>query len=248
MLLRDGTTIGDSIVVLAAGTESTKLARGLGYKLPMQAGKGYSVRVRPEVPLRRPVYIPDAKAALTPTDKGLRIAGVMELGGRSLRIDGRRLSHMQQSAESYFAEGFHPGASHKWAGPSSRQRRQPAGDRSDPEHAGRVHRDRSRHVGSHTPGLSRASRPPIWCPEYNDLSSMRSHPPASRRNLTMTRTQVTELLDRFARGWKDLDGDQVTSCFVDSPATTVIGTDEGEHFEGVAGLRAVVASGTPPRT
>ncbi|WP_311879065.1 YybH family protein [Microbacterium forte] len=48
----------------------------------------------------------------------------------------------------------------------------------------------------------------------------------------MTRTQVADLLDRFARGWKDLDGDQVTSCFVDSPATTVIGTDEGEFFVG----------------
>lgn len=116
VLLRDGSIIADSIVVLAAGTESTNLARGLGYKLPMQAGKGYSVRVRPEAPLRRPVYIPDARAALTPTDDGLRIAGVMELGGRSLRIDGRRLSHMQQSAESYFAEDFRPGASHEWAG------------------------------------------------------------------------------------------------------------------------------------
>ena len=116
VVLRDGGRVRDSIVVLAAGIESTTLARGLGYKLPMQAGKGYSVRVRPEQPLRRPVYIPEAKAALTPTDDGVRIAGVMELGGRSLSIDAPRLSHMRESAEDYFAEEFKSGTSHEWAG------------------------------------------------------------------------------------------------------------------------------------
>lgn len=61
----------------------------------------------------------------------------------------------------------------------------------------------------------------------------------------MTTTHVAALLDRFARAWQELDGDQVLSCFANSPTTTVIGTDEGEYFEGWEAYAQSWSSGRP---
>lgn len=41
---------------------------------------------------------------------------------------------------------------------------------------------------------------------------------------------VREVLDRFRRGWELLDATAVLSCFEESDATTVIGTDLPEYW------------------
>lgn len=104
--IHGGDTIEHSFVIVAAGIASVPLAKDLGYQLPMQAGKGYSVTVRPSSDLYSPVYIPSAKAALTPLKEGLRIAGVMELGAKSTNIAVARLNRMRSLSEQFFAENF----------------------------------------------------------------------------------------------------------------------------------------------
>src|SRR5437879_10578642 len=73
------TTQGDfraRSVVLAAGCESCTLARSLGINLPIQAGKGYSFSV-PSSVVRpsRPLFLSEAKVAVTPFGEKVRFAG-----------------------------------------------------------------------------------------------------------------------------------------------------------------------------
>ena len=87
-------------VVLAAGAWSPKLARSLGYKPPVQPAKGYSISVKkPEVCPRTPLYLSEAKVALTPLEENLRLAGTMELVGLDLRVNSRRIETIIRQAE-----------------------------------------------------------------------------------------------------------------------------------------------------
>jgi len=104
-------------VVLAAGAWSGRLARRMGFRLPMQAGKGYSVTVRrPQRALRRPVYLAEAKVALSPYPDALRAAGTMELVGFDTRLDRNRLARLGSAVQS-FVPGWAAGeAVEVWAG------------------------------------------------------------------------------------------------------------------------------------
>jgi ketosteroid isomerase-like protein len=50
--------------------------------------------------------------------------------------------------------------------------------------------------------------------------------------------RVREVLDRFRTGWEALDAAVVLSCFDDSDATTVIGTDVPEYWRTYAEMEA----------
>lgn len=68
--------------VLAAGIWSTPVARDLGLRLPMQAGKGYSLTL--PRPRRRPrlcAILSEARVAVTPMGESLRVGGTLELTG-----------------------------------------------------------------------------------------------------------------------------------------------------------------------
>ncbi|MFM7136668.1 MAG: FAD-dependent oxidoreductase [Planctomycetota bacterium] len=90
-------------VVLAGGAWSPGLVRSLGLRLPMQAGKGYSLT------LERPPQLPslcsictEARLAVTPMDGRLRIGGTMEIAGLDERVDPRRVRGIIRSALAYF--------------------------------------------------------------------------------------------------------------------------------------------------
>ena len=78
--------------VLCGGSWSPTLVRELGLKLPMQAGKGYSLT------LRQPRQLPqicaiftEARIAVTPMDGSLRIGGTMEIAGLNEEINPARV-------------------------------------------------------------------------------------------------------------------------------------------------------------
>lgn len=50
--------------------------------------------------------------------------------------------------------------------------------------------------------------------------------------------RVRQVLDRFRTGWEALDAVVVLSCFDDSDATTVIGTDAPEYWRTYAEMEA----------
>ncbi|MCA1307296.1 FAD-binding oxidoreductase [Microbacterium esteraromaticum] len=65
-------------VVIATGAWMPALARKLGVRTRVQAGRGYSFSVATEVPQEHPVYLPFQRIACTPYEGRFRIAGTME--------------------------------------------------------------------------------------------------------------------------------------------------------------------------
>ena len=71
----------------------------MGLKLPMQAGKGYSLTLREPARLPRLCSIlGEAKVAVTPMGGRLRFGGTMEIGGNSLEVAPRRVQGIIKSA------------------------------------------------------------------------------------------------------------------------------------------------------
>jgi len=97
-----GEIAGDEFV-LASGAWSPDLVRELGWRLPMQAGKGYSLT------LPQPVELPqicsiltEARVAVTPMDGALRIGGTMEIAGMNEHISPRRVRGIVQALPRYY--------------------------------------------------------------------------------------------------------------------------------------------------
>ena len=94
------TTAGDldvDAVVLAVGASTGGLTRMLGWRIPLTAGKGYSVTIEgPENQLRQPLYLGDAHVGLTPFEGALRFGGTMELSGVNGRLDPARVRSLRR--------------------------------------------------------------------------------------------------------------------------------------------------------
>jgi D-amino-acid dehydrogenase len=87
----DAGDIAADAAVLAAGAYSKPLAAALGDKIPLETERGYHVMIRdPEVAPRIPVSEADGKFVATPMEKGLRLAGTVELAGLDAPPDWRR--------------------------------------------------------------------------------------------------------------------------------------------------------------
>ena len=99
-----GEISGDEFV-LCGGIWSSKLANDLGLKLPMQAGKGYSVTLEapPELP-QLCSLLHEARVAVTPIGQSLRVGGTMEMCGLDESITESRVRGIIQSIPKYFPE------------------------------------------------------------------------------------------------------------------------------------------------
>lgn len=93
------------LVVLAAGSWSSKLARGLGIRIPMLAGMGQGVTVtKPPHPIETPTILTEARVAITPISNGIRFGGTMELGGTERRSNPGRAERMLRSVSRFFPQ------------------------------------------------------------------------------------------------------------------------------------------------
>lgn len=99
------TTKGDfksDWVVLAAGAWSPIISRTLGFELPVQPAKGYSITVkRPTTSPSLPIYFGEQKVVATPMDDMLRFAGTLELAGHDLSINQRRVAAIRRASQEY---------------------------------------------------------------------------------------------------------------------------------------------------
>ena len=92
-------------IVLAGGAWSPLLARELGLRIPMQAGKGYSLTVRQPRQLPEICSIfAEARVAVTPMDGALRFGGTMEMAGLNEDITARRVQGIIKSVPRYYPE------------------------------------------------------------------------------------------------------------------------------------------------
>lgn len=97
--------VGADQVVLAAGSWSPVVARHLGLKLPMQAGKGYSITIpSPRKVPRLCSILTEARVAVTPMGGRLRVGGTMELSGLNEEIAPARVRGIQRSFCRYYPD------------------------------------------------------------------------------------------------------------------------------------------------
>lgn len=102
--------------MLAAGAATSPLARKLGVRFPMQAGKGYSFFVRPSVVPSHSILLADVHVGCTPLGEQMRIGGTMEFSGLNTRLDERRISDIVTNARTVFQPWASPKIEEEWAG------------------------------------------------------------------------------------------------------------------------------------
>jgi len=102
---RDGREIEGDEFVLCGGSWSPPMLRGLDLKLPIEAGKGYSLTL--SKPRRSPsicAILCEARLAVTPMDGALRFAGTMEIAGLDETISAVRVRSIIAAATTYYPD------------------------------------------------------------------------------------------------------------------------------------------------
>jgi D-amino-acid dehydrogenase len=103
--------------VLAAGAWSGELARQFGFRLPIQAGKGYSVTVtQPAAVPSRALYLSEMRVGISPFNGAARIGGTMELSGMNLEIVRARVAAIRRAAARYLPGAGQGTAQTEWTG------------------------------------------------------------------------------------------------------------------------------------
>jgi D-amino-acid dehydrogenase len=112
VLVRDGRFAGVRIhtderieadtLVLACGIWTTRLARQIGIKVPMQAGKGYHRNLtRPTPCVSAASVLAEKHVAVTPLAGVLRLSGTVEFSGINQKLVQRRLDMLTAAAREY---------------------------------------------------------------------------------------------------------------------------------------------------
>ena len=117
--LGDGTEIRADQFVLALGSWSAEFGNSLGLKIPLQAGKGYSLTLTcPPQPMTVCSILCEARIAVTPMGSAIRFGGTMELAGLNSQISPRRVHSIINRVGEYYPE-YRPEVFHgiePWSG------------------------------------------------------------------------------------------------------------------------------------
>ena len=90
--------------ILSAGSWTALVARKMGIRLLLQAGKGYRINVPRDTGIAYPAILAEAKAAVTPMNGFTRFAGTMEIAGISDEVNKVRIEAIANAASSYYPE------------------------------------------------------------------------------------------------------------------------------------------------
>ncbi|MGE4550814.1 MAG: FAD-dependent oxidoreductase [Opitutales bacterium] len=94
-----------SHLVIATGALTPKLSEELGWRAPIEPGKGYSITMpRPESCPEIPVIFPETRVAATPFESGYRLGSTMEFAGYDESLDPKRYGLLLKGAENYLRE------------------------------------------------------------------------------------------------------------------------------------------------
>lgn len=111
-----GDPIGADAAVIATGAWLGTLARRFGVKQLVQAGRGYSFSVKPEVIPSHPIYFPTQRVACTPLGDRLRIGGMMEFRPVDAPLDPRRIRTIVEAARPMFQGVDWEAREEEWVG------------------------------------------------------------------------------------------------------------------------------------
>ncbi|WKD48138.1 NAD(P)/FAD-dependent oxidoreductase [Microbulbifer spongiae] len=111
-----GRIISSQRLIIATGAWSKPLARQLGYRVPLDTERGYHLML-PEAgcDLARPLVSFERSFVITPMEKGLRLAGTVELGGLQAEPNYARADILFEHARSLLPGIRHTGAC-RWMG------------------------------------------------------------------------------------------------------------------------------------
>lgn len=112
-----GEPLGADVAVLTTGAWLDRLARPLGVRTPVRAGRGYSFSVDTARPVPCPVYFPLPRVACTPYHGGLRVGGTMEFRPADAPARRDRLEALLASAQPLLAGVDWDSLTDAWVGP-----------------------------------------------------------------------------------------------------------------------------------
>ena len=117
--LINGCEISADELVICSGSWTPELVKTLGWSLPMQAGKGYSLTLpQPRQLPQLCTILTEARVAVTPMGGTLRVGGTMEISGLDESINPVRVRGIIESFCRYYP-AFTPadfGGIQPWAG------------------------------------------------------------------------------------------------------------------------------------
>lgn len=104
-------------LLLATGAWSPRLGRGLGLRIPVQPGKGYSITyARPALVPKRPLVLHERSVCVTAWDSGFRLGSTMEFSGYDTSLNRRRLAALERGAAEFLREPVGPAKEEEWYG------------------------------------------------------------------------------------------------------------------------------------
>ena len=111
-----GQQIAD-VFVFALGAWSERFGRELGFKLPIQPGKGYSVTLeKPDVSPTLPMLFPEKRIGISPFANGFRIGSMMEFVGFNQAIPEYRIQQLKDSVKPFFNFQLNDTEQERWHG------------------------------------------------------------------------------------------------------------------------------------
>jgi D-amino-acid dehydrogenase len=103
--------------VLATGAWTPLVARELGFSIPIQPGKGYSITMpRPKICPKHPLIFEETRVAVTPFVSGYRLGSTMEFAGYDGTLNRRRLALLKSGADPYLHEPYCEPVQEEWFG------------------------------------------------------------------------------------------------------------------------------------
>ena len=109
--------VAASHLVLATGAPTPKLSGIVGWRAPIEPGKGYSMTIqRPETCPDLPLIFPETRVAVTPFDEGYRLGSTMEFSGYDDSINPKRLNLLRSGVEAFLREPYGEPVTNTWYG------------------------------------------------------------------------------------------------------------------------------------
>lgn len=109
-------TIEGDQVLVTTGAWAGKMLDKVGIRLPLTAGKGYSLTINsPSTQFSQPLYLGDSRVTISPFKDAVRLGGTMEMSGINTELDPRRIEGLRSSASQYLKTPI-TGKEEAWTG------------------------------------------------------------------------------------------------------------------------------------
>jgi D-amino-acid dehydrogenase len=89
-------------LIIASGSWSPILAKKLGIKMLVQAGKGYRINVKRNTEINYPAILTELNTAVSPMDGFTRFGGTMEIAGVNTNINKIRVQQIANNAKVFY--------------------------------------------------------------------------------------------------------------------------------------------------